>query len=215
MRTKNTDKSTWKDEELIELLNEGWRKVAEDTLCLHSFATADIEDGEGRYSIDGEYLRVDTVRLMDGSTLKAELTPEDPAALQHNEDSGEVTSSTPTHCSATLVRASVTEAVTELRLYPPPNWTATDGIEVWGQRAPRFISANEDVPDMPYSLGRAGLWWACFQITDDRKFFSPGTETGLYNDELRTYFRLGRDEKPLVMGKMDRGTTGRSDNDEA
>lgn len=186
----------------VELLNAGWRHAAEDTLGLKTYYYDTLIQGQSEYVLPECVIKVHKVRLLDGRTLKAEMVPGAPEDILSRDGSGEVTPGVPTACSVARMKYRDGEAGTSLRFNCPPNWgTITDttdqneNIEVYCTCTAGFLKDLSREPDLPHSLGQAGLWWACLLTTGEGRFYS------LYKEERDNYLRSGVGNEPRAMGK--------------
>ena len=187
-----------------QILNEGWVKAAmESGNGLHGYWYDGIKANQSIYALPLNAVKVHLVRLLNGSTCLAELTPRDQGSILTRDASGEVPASIPNSCSVTNMKHETGVACWELRLFPPPNWTyANGGIEIYCDWLPTYIQADTDVPDVRTSLADAGLWWACFMLAkkptgqferdDSTKFMQ------LFRDAVATDIRANG-IRPLVM----------------
>ncbi len=197
------------DQYAVEALNAGWQHAAEDVMGLDAYYYDTLVKGQSEYVLPDEVIKVHKVRLLDGTTLKAELFPSAPEEILHRDDSGEVAESVPSACAVALLnyRGGTTApqgaipAARSLRFNCPPNWgkvAATDtnnDLEFYCSKTSAFLKSLIGSPDLPHSLGQAGLWWALFLVTKDRVYLS------LYNDAIRTYLRTGVGNEPRQMMK--------------
>jgi len=188
------------DQAAVELLNSGWAHTAEDVLGLKAYYYDTLIQGQSEYVLPSSIIKVHRVRLLDGPTLKAEMVPSAPETILHRDGSDEVAQGVPTDCAVALCKfdgSSVAER--GLRFDRPPNWGGDEDIEVYCTRAPEFISTLTKEPDLPHSLGQAGLWRACYTATLEDRF------AALYTESRNVYLRTGVGNEPRVTSKMSLG----------
>jgi hypothetical protein len=166
--------------EAIERLNAGWRYAAEDVGGLHGYYSDELEKGVSEYVLPNRVIKVNLVRLLDGSTLKAELVP------------------IPSACSVALLAFQDSSAAARtLKFDCPPNWGSQNGdeagvndIEFYCVMTSRFLETLTDSPDLPHSLEQAGFYRALYEVTRDDKFLRD------YNEAIKVYLRTGIDMQP-------------------
>jgi hypothetical protein len=174
-----------------DLLNVGWRHVAEDTQSITGGVTGPIVSGNNKYALPANFISVDKVELYQSSTLIRTLYPTAPNGSIQSQD-GTVTLGVPYTCNLSIAKHDdSTPAVLEITLYPTPNWNDTKGMTVFGVLAPRVVSdgftfsSHSDVAvDFPLqSLWEAGIFYACLLASPAPVFQQ------LYDKQIGVYFR--------------------------
>jgi len=203
--SQHTRQPDVRDEVAVELLNQGWRHAAEDVMGLRATYNDTLVKGQSEYVLPAEVLKVNRVRLLDGALLKSEMTPIAPEDIPGRDSSGEIPQDVPSACCVTLAKHQVGSANDgprlSLKFDCPPNWgavVATDynnDIEFLCVRTCAFVQNKTKEPDLPHMLGQAGLWWACYLSTLERRFME------LYVEERNIYLRSGAGNQVRVMGK--------------
>lgn len=196
-----------RDEVAVELLNAGFRHAAEDVMGLRATYYDTLVKGQSEYLLPAEVIKVSKVRLLDGSTLKAEMTPIAPEDIPGLDSSGEIPRGVPSACCVTLAKHEVGSAnegpLKSLKFDCPPNWGAEDSdeensdIEFLCARTCAFVQDKTKEPDLPHALGQSGLFWACYLSTLEERFMR------LYIEERNIYLRSGAGHPVRQMSKPD------------
>jgi hypothetical protein len=184
--------------EAIERLNAGWRYAAEDVGGLHGYYSDELEKGVSEYVLPNRVIKVNLVRLLDGSTLKAELVPSAPEEVVGRDSTSEMAEAIPSACSVALLAFQDSSAAARtLKFDCPPNWGSQNGdeagvndIEFYCVMTSRFLETLTDSPDLPHSLEQAGFYRALYEVTRDDKFLRD------YNEAIKVYLRTGIDMQP-------------------
>ena len=177
-----------------ELLNQGWRHVCEDVMGLQAYYFDTLARGDSDYVLPPAVIKVHKVRLLDGSTCKAVLVPSAPEEILSRDATGEVSEGVPAACSVALVKfRGAVKSERCLRFDRPLSWGGDDNIEVYCTRTVETITDLDREPDLPHSLGQAGLYWACYLATLERRFIT------LYEEERNVYLSTGVGNEPRQM----------------
>ena len=203
-RHTRLNSNTCSEQIVTQMLNDGWTKAALETGNLKTYIYDTLKSGEALYEIPANIVKVHVVRLLQGATLRTEMTPRDMAGILGRDGGTEIPPATPTACSMTNQKHLVGRAVWELRLWPAPDWSDSNGIELYCDCLPDYITDATAQPDVRVALQDAGLWWACFQlceprvvegkvIDDHERFYQ------LFRDAIATDIRTSGNLKPLVM----------------
>jgi len=177
----------------VEYLNLGWKYAAEDVGGLYGSYDDTLVESQSEYIVPNEVIKVKLVRLLDDSTLMAEMIPTEYTDVVGKDDTDEITDAVPDACSVVLAKfQDSNEAQRCLKLNCPPNWGGEHYIEVYCTRVPQFITAETQTPDLPHTLGQAGLFRACLLATGDMRFQK------LYEDARNVYLRTGVNLQPLT-----------------
>lgn len=176
---------------VTELLNAAWSSVATETGGLTVSWMDTLTSGQENYEVPDNIIRVYKVELLRNSEIYATLYPVDPTAWERKDGADD--DGTPTVCTFKLQYRLGNEAKNELRLYPAPNWTETNGIWVTAAAMPAFIDDDASYPDMRDTLAEAGLYLAAANATLDPRL------RALYREELARYYRSGADNRAGVV----------------
>jgi hypothetical protein len=188
------DMSDVKRREAIEALNLGWQYVAEVEMGLKGYYEDTLVQGVSEYLVPDEVLKVEQVRLLDGSALKVDMVPTVFDGVLAKDATGERAEGTPKACAVGLWKfEDALEAKRCLKFDRPPSWGGDGCIEIYCTRVPEFISDETKTPDLPATLGMAGYWQALVHLTGSAEFERRREES------LTAYRRLGIGNEAYAM----------------
>lgn len=198
-----TGKNEMSEPMVVEYLNQGLGFAVEDVKGVQCYYTMTLRKDQSEYALPAGITKIQKVRLLDGATLKATLTPSSAQDVLGKDASGEISSGTPSACAVAYAKtaSSTTPPSMVLKFDKPPSWGATSQSEsntyielyclvTWAYTDDKAVELG-----LPRSLQEAGLYRACFVATKNDAYLK------LYTDSRNVHLRTGIGNEPRVQAK--------------
>lgn len=191
--------ATWPRELVIQWLNQGWARAAEDCGGIQITTKHNLTANKETYSLSAATLSVSPiisllkVILLKSGDVVARLTPSYAPDIEFPD--GTVESGLPVRCSWKIQKHDATTAIYELRLSPPSDWTEVSGLWTVCSVRPAEITGDTDSPDVLDTMGRMGVDFACYKATRQPTFLQG------YTDGKRLLGKSGLENQPVMKKK--------------
>lgn len=185
----------WPRELVITWLNRGWARAAEDCGGIQMTTKHNLTADQELYSLSASTLSTNPiislyrVILLKSGDVAVTLAPEYAPDIENPD--GVIDSGLPSRCSWKIQKHDSNEAIYELRLSPPADWTETGGLWIVCSVRPAEIVDDDDSPDVLDTMGSMGVAWACFKATRQPTFMQE------YEDGKRLLGKSGLNNQPM------------------